>query len=149
MLVIVGLMVVIVVGVKGVVFWNKLAPVFTPEFKNFVSSELVDELAEAVSKSELTANEAAVLEELTEFAKDGGTSYASSVLIFAVSLQSLEDGQITEQENEALYLVRDLLLEKNGKISFRELVTLQKTNPQIKDMMGAFKKEKREGMMAS
>ena len=133
-LVIVGLFFVIMVGIQGINFWNNMSTA-SLRLQKAWASDFAEKVSQIEASGHIAPEQIASLKELVEFARNRETSFFGAGLSSIVGMGIIKDEQITDQENQAIYLVRDLLREKDGKIGFFGAVVFVKDNPTVIEIL--------------
>ena len=133
----------LIAGIKGVLFWKKASAVFSYSERKAVSV-FTKRVSEMKAEGDIASDQIAILQELVEIVSRKEATFMGTVLGVSVGLEVLEDGNITEEESEDLYFMRDLLRERNGKISFSDAARLMKEKPRLKEILAKMKKKETE-----
>ena len=99
------------------------------EVKRAVGSDFTQKIRHLRPDKQLTSNQITALQTLSSIAENPKTSFFGAVLGAGIGWQVIKDKQITPREEKALYLIRDELLKRDGKLGFFESVAWANQNP--------------------
>ena len=124
---------------KTLVSITENSPAFK-EVKRAVGGDFAKEIYQLQTGKQMTSDQIMALQAISSIAKNPKTSFFGVVLSAGIGWQVIKDKQITAREEKALYLIRDELLKKDGKLGFFESAAFINQHPVVLEVVEALAK---------